>query len=88
MTPRMYRPLSQGLRLERAGPVLAASRTNNQVVLARRSISSGDICLVRRQRPRRPLRQVCEMGFLLDRLRTLSMATAVCASRGNTIWSM
>lgn len=86
--PRMYRPLSQGLRLERAGPVLAASRTNNQVALARRSTSSADIWLVHRQRPRRPPRQVCEMGFSLDRLRTLSMATAVCASRGNTIWSM
>lgn len=85
--PRMYRPLSQGLRLERARPVLATSRTNNQVVLARRSTSSADIW-VRRQRPRRPPRQVCETGFSLDRLRTLSVATAVCASRGNTIWSM
>ncbi len=86
--PRMYRPLSQGLRLERPGPVLAASRTNNQVVLARRSASSADIWLVHRQRHRRPPRQVCETGFSLDRLRTLPMATAVCASRGNTIWSM
>lgn len=83
--PRMYRPLGQGLRLERAGPVLAASRTNNQVVLARRSTKSADIWLVHRQRPRRPPHQVCETGFWLDRLRTLSMATAVCASRGNTI---
>lgn len=86
--PRMYRPLGQGLRLERAGPVLATSRTTNQVVLARRSTSSADIWLVRRQRPKRPPRQVCETGFWLDRLWTLSVATAVCASRGNTIWSM
>lgn len=86
--PRVYRPLSQGLRLERAGPVLATSRTTNQVVLARRSTSSADIWLVRRQRPKRPPRQVCETGFWLDRLWTLSVATAVCASRGNTIWSM
>lgn len=86
--PRMYRPLSQGLRLERAGPVLATSRTNSQVVLARRSTSSADIWLVRRQRLKRPPGQVCETGFSLDRLRTLSVATAVCASRGNTIWSM
>lgn len=86
--PRMYRPLSQGLRLERAGPVLAASHTNNQVVFARRSTSSADIWLVHRRRPRRPPRQVCETGFSLDRLRTLSIATAACASRGNTIWSM
>lgn len=86
--PRMYRPLSQGLRLERAGPLLAASRTNSQVVLVRRSTSSADIWLVHRQRPRRPPRQVCETGFSLDGLRALSMATAVCASRGNRIWSM
>lgn len=86
--PRMYRPLSQGLRLERAGPVLATSRTTNQVVLARRSTSSADIWLVHRQFPKRPPRQVCETGFWLDRLWTLSVATAVCASRGNTIWSM
>lgn len=86
--PRMYRPLGQGLRLERAGPVLATSRTTNQVVLARRSTSSADIWPVHRQRPKRPPRQVCETGFWLDRLRTLSVATAVCASRGNTIWSM
>lgn len=86
--PRMYRPLGHCLRLERAGQVLATSRTNNQVVLARRSTSSADIWLVHRQRPRRPPGQVCETGFSLDRLGTLSVATAVCASRGNAIWSM
>lgn len=86
--PRMYRPLSQGLRLKRAGPLLAASRTNSQVVRVRRGTSSADIWLVHRQRPRRPPRQVCETGFWLDSFGALSMATAVCASRGNTIWSM
>lgn len=51
--PRMYRPLSQGLRLERAGPVFATSRTTNQVVLAMRSTLSADIGRVYRHRPSR-----------------------------------
>lgn len=50
--PRMYGPLRQSLRLERAGPVLATSRTTNQVVLAMRSTLSADIGRVHRQRRR------------------------------------